>query len=265
MKTNKGYIVTIYDSAFEDEFWKIIASSEHYIQPDNIPLLIYHDKNQLDKIDTSVRIGFNMNGFIIVAIKKASDEEDICKHVLENLNNYGFISQILNENESIRAFEINFNEIRNLIKEVNFKLDIAVKSSDIVSIAEIKIQEEKMDIEKLVNTTVKDSLSFLLIKNGKLVKSNNISAPTNEVKDFAITSHLSAIMLNKFIGIHSDFQGKKVASISMHDNDDKKIVLFKQLEDNHNLIFDCTQNELEDAKQSIKELDDKVKKGRTEK
>jgi len=263
VRDNKGYIVTLKAAVVgDDDLMEELFSSKYYIPSRAMPLILYKDKDQFDEIDTAVCPAFRMHGFLILNFNK-NDEDLVIKAVKNRLNNDNFIKQALKESEIIDAEEIPFISLNQLIKEVNETLELKLKKEDILKISGIKIKKEESGIETLVRGTVKDSLSYLLIKNGELVRSKNISAPTNEVRDFAIASHLSAILLNKFLGNHLDLHGQKVSNITMHDKSNDKIILLKQLEDNNNLVFECSESELGDAKHSIKELDEKIRKGRT--
>jgi hypothetical protein len=262
MRNNTGYIITLRDAAVDDELLKDLISSKYYLKSRKFPLLLYKDKEQFDKIDTAVCPAFRMHGFFILNFNK-NDEDMLINFVKTRLSNDDFIKQDLNEGEIVDVEESSFMAMEELINEVNDILELNIKEDDIFKISEIKIKEEKMDIEKVVPSTVKASLNYLLIKNGKVAKSNNISRAGNEVRDFAIASHLSAILLNKFLGNHLDLQGQKVANVTMHDKSNDKIILLKQLEDNYNLVFECSKSEVDDAKQSIKDLDEKIVKGRT--
>jgi len=262
MKDNKGYIITVNEAIAEGEFLLKLASSKHYIKSLNLPVIIYKDRDQLEEIETSVRPAFRMNGFLILNFNK-EDGDTICNRVKNLLKNDDFIGKTLSKNEIIEEEEISFNEIKNVIKEVNAILannGLKLTKNNILKISKIKVmpKEEKMDIEKLVASTIKGSLSYLLIKGGKLIDSKNISAAPEELNRFVIASRLPSILLNDLFKMHSDLKSKKVADITLHDKSGEKVILMKQLKGNHSLIFDCTKNEVDDAKQTIKDLEKKL-------
>jgi predicted DNA-binding protein YlxM (UPF0122 family) len=265
MKNNKGYIITVNEAIAGDEVLLKLASSKHYIKSLNLPFIIYKDQNQFEEIDTSVRPAFRMNGFLILNFNK-DDGELICERVKKLLNNDSFISETLSENEIIEEEEIAYNKIEDLINKVNEILtrnSLKLTKNDVLKISQIKIfkKEENVEIEKLVSNTIKGSLSYLLIKGGELIDSKNISAPSEELKRFVLASRLSSVLLNNFPGIHRDLKEQKVANIALHNKVGGEIILFKQLKDNYNLVFECTDSELDDVKQSIKDLDKKLEKG----
>ena len=263
MRNNKGYIITLKEAVIEDKLIKELISSKYYIQSQNLPLILYKDENQLEEVDTAVCPAFRMHGFLILNFNK-KEEDRVIDFVKNRLNNDEFIKNALKKNEIIDAESATYSKVvEKLMKEVNEILELKLKKEDILKMSEIKImpKEEKMEIEKLVPNTVKGSLSYLLIKSGKLVNSKNISAPSEELNRFAIASRLSSVLLDNFPGNHRDLKDQKVAKIALHDKGGEKIILFKQLKDNYTIIFDCSENELEDAKQTIKDLDKKLEKG----
>jgi hypothetical protein len=263
MINNKGYIITLRDAVVDDTKLKDLVSSKYYIQSQNLPLILYKDKEQMDEMDTAVCPAFRMHGFLILNFNK-NEEDRITNFVKNRLSNDDFIKSTLNKCEIIDAESATYSKVvEKLIKEVNEILALKLEKKDILKMSEIKImpKEEKMEIEKLVPNTVKGSLSYLLIKSGKLVDSKNISVPSEELNRFVLASRLSSVLLNNFPGNHRDLKDQKVATMVLHDKEGDKIILFKQFKDNYTLIFDCSESELEDAKQSIKDLDKKLSKG----
>lgn len=260
----KGYLITVKKSIEKDNFLSKFTVTNTYIRELKLPLIIYKDKKQLDEIDISVPPGFRMNGFLVLNFNRR-DEELICKHVKNLLNNDTFISETSNKNEIIAEEEIRFNEIKDLIKEVNAILanyGLKLTQNNILKISEIKVmpkEEKKMDIKELLATSIRPSLSYLLIENGKLSIKNKISAPSNELNGFVFASRLSSVFLNNFPGMHSDLKKRKSGNITLHDKSGEKIILFKQFKvknNNYSLAFECTrQIELENAKEDILKLD----------
>lgn len=141
MKDNKGYIITVDETIAKGEVLTELASSKHYIKSLNLPLIIYKDRNQLEEIEISVRPAFRMNGFFILNFNN-DDRNLICKLVIELLSTENFISENLGTNESIREEEINFKEVKELIKKVNeiiSKRGIKITKNNISKISVIKV------------------------------------------------------------------------------------------------------------------------------
>ena len=130
----------------------------------------------------------------------------------------------------------------------------SIKREDI-KISEIKImkKEEIMDVTTLVKS-IPGSLGYLLIKEGKLEETKNISLETDKLNMFVTANRLSSVLLNNFPGIHRVLMEKKVGPITLHDKAGGKIILIKHLKDNKgkwDLVFVGTESELEAIKNSV--------------
>jgi len=119
---------------------------------------------------------------------------------------------------------------------------------------------ETVDMIEFVDKTIPGSLSYLLIKDGKMIESKNISAPSAELNKFILATRLSSVLLSSFPGIHRDLKDKKVVNVTFYDKYGGKIILTKQLKDNKgkwDLFFLCSESELDEVKKAIKDLDKK--------
>lgn len=143
---NKGYIITIKDAVVNDDIIEqLISSPSDSYQVQNLPLIFYKNREQFEKIDTAIRPGFRMNGFVILNFDK-KEKAQLISFVKTSLSNDDFIKQILKEREIIDADKISFNTLEKLIEEINEILALELKKGDIFEISEIKVmtKEEKM-------------------------------------------------------------------------------------------------------------------------
>jgi hypothetical protein len=147
MKENKSYIISLREGAVSEDVVGELISNKYYLHEENLPVIIYRNRKQIEEIETSVRPAFRMHGFIILNFNP-NDENIICDKVKRLLNTDEFIRKILTKNEVIAEEKITYKKIDHIIKILNINLDIKLNQENIFKISEIKVmpKEEQMTL-----------------------------------------------------------------------------------------------------------------------
>ncbi len=116
------------------------------------------------------------------------------------------------------------------------------------------LKEERMEIKELVKKHMKGSISYLLLKDGKVVDKKNIALDETALKGFVFSTRLPLVLSNAFIGNHSNLKGKTPRKISLIGGKDEKSLLIKTFLDGHNLFLLCAEGEVPMAEKVLEEL-----------
>ena len=119
-------------------------------------------------------------------------------------------------------------------------------------------KEDSMEIKDLVKKTMKGSISYLLLKNGKVVDKKNISMDEKALKGFAFATRLPLILSKDFIKHHGDLGGQSPLNMSLINRSGDKSLLIKTLADGYNLFLQCEKAEIPQAEKALEELSSKL-------